>query len=224
MWVVKAGLTLLHTLASSLTGPAGDFRSWKGIADRESMTRPDRFSCSLVCALLILILGVPQCHALWPEPGSDQTAAKPVVTPDLDADPRTDVYAMDKYEAGVRGLLNGNKFEVLDRMASSLRSEKTRFAGGPWKLYVFYRGLMQPAGGRQADDLEWTAHLARLEAWAGHNADSVTARIALAEALFEYAEKGWSDAEAARVSGSKQPEGDSWERIGDRMHAAKVAL
>jgi hypothetical protein len=42
--------------------------------------------------------------------------------------------------------------------------------------------------------------------------------------LFEYAEKGWSDAEAARVSGSKQPEGDSWERIGDRMHAAKVAL
>lgn len=177
----------------------------------------------LVCALLMLVVSATRGQACSVS-GDDVTAARPPEAAEFNADARVDVDAMDKYEAAVRGMLNDNKFEVLDKTASTLRAEKIRFAGGPWKLFIFYRGLKQPTGGYKADDKAWASHLARLAVWAEQYPESVTAHVALAEALFEYTEKGRFDQEAAGRAGQQTEESVGWEQIASRAHAAKIAL
>lgn len=156
--------------------------------------------------------------------GGRETASLPSVIPDFNADPSVDVEAFDKYEAAVRQYLNQRKFSQLDELAASLRSGKTRFKGGPWKLYVLYRGLKQPDGGYQADDTRWENHLAKLAEWTQQNPNSVTSWTALAEAYFEYSQKLSVQAEAAQGQETPEAEEERWETVNERVHAAKLAL
>ena len=160
---------------------------------------------------------------------ADQGAAKTQVSTDptiagLTADSATDVNAMAKYEQAVRRLLEREEFDRLDVIASAARTEKTRFAGGTWKLFVLYRGLRQPAEGLKAPENEWDRQLVKLAAWAEQKPASVTARVALADALFRYAEKERVKADLAREPGSEQLKEDPWAVIQSRLHAAELAL
>jgi hypothetical protein len=90
-------------------------------------------------------------------------------------------------------------FAALDELALQARTSKERFAGAEWKLYVFYQALTWPSTGARATDDDWKAHLNRLQKWAKDTPDPMTARVALASAWVEYAQKArtsndtWTD-------------------------------
>src|SRR5215469_10018064 len=176
-----------------------------------------------ICRLL-LCLAVLLRPTFLPGQVSGTTPLPPLIEPDLNAEATVDVAAMDKYEAAVRQMLDQRKFDQLDDLASSLRTHKTRFAGGVWKLYVFYRGLKQPSAGRRADDKQWEAHLMNLEEWTDRNPDSVTAWIALAEAYYEYSEKSVALARSSAETNTKEAEDARWDIVNDSVHTAKLAL
>jgi len=92
----------------------------------------------------------------------------------------------ESYKSEVGSMLRRSDFDALEKEADSVRRNKSRFPGGVWKLYVFYEGLEGPFGGERATDAEWAAHIETLKHWATVKPDSVTARVALAQAYF-----GW---------------------------------
>ena len=113
----------------------------------------------------------------------------PPIAGDLNADVKTDVHASEKYDKAVQDLLEQEKFAELDALAASARASKSRFSGGSWKLYGFYdalRGSSFTACGK-ATEAEWQAHLEKLKRWASLRPQSITARVALAEAYVGYA-------------------------------------
>lgn len=176
-------------------------------------------SCCALCAAPSGPASSPQ-NAAGREPGVD-----PAILAGLNADAKTDVQATAKYAAAIRELFKQAQFKRLDAIAASARSEKSRFAGGTWKLYAFYRALQQPAEGREAPDQAWAEHLAGLGTWAASDPNSVTARIALAGANLKYAERTRID---ANNTPSDAPHGrtddDPWEVINQSTHVAEVAL
>ena len=113
----------------------------------------------------------------------------PPIAGDLNADMKTDVRATEKYEKAVQEMLQKEKFAELDALAASARADKTRFLGGGWKLHGFYtalHGSSFSACGR-ATEAEWQAHVEKLKRWASLRPQSITARVALAEAYVGYA-------------------------------------
>ena len=121
----------------------------------------------------------------------DTGSSKAEITDDvqlgLTADAKTDIAAIDKYQAALRKLLVSNRFDELERIATETRTKKTRFSGGVWKIQMFYRGLERPGVGEPARPI-WEAHFAKLNQWVAAKPKSVAARISLAEA---YASFGW---------------------------------
>jgi len=187
-------------------------------------------------SFLLLPLVIASCCALFtavsgaagaPQGTTGQESGfSPRILSGLHADAKADAQATDKYAAAIRELFNRAKFKQLEGIAASARSEKSRFAGGTWKLYVFYRALRQPAEGRDAPDQAWEAHLTNLSAWVASDPDSVTARIALAEAYLRYAEQARIDANNTPSNTSNKSTGvdDPWEVINRSTHVAEVAL
>jgi len=95
------------------------------------------------------------------------------------------VHALEKYRSAVASMLQDHRFDELDCLADLLRSSKARFAGGMWKLHIFYWGLEAPF--QHATENDWKSHLQTLQLWVSANPASVTARIAQAEAHLNYA-------------------------------------
>jgi hypothetical protein len=85
-------------------------------------------------------------------------------------------------------LLKKRKFEELRTKIDQARTTQERLPGGYWKLYALYEGLAAPNFGKNATASEWEEHIARLTDWKTEMPDSVSARIALADALVNY---GW---------------------------------
>jgi hypothetical protein len=93
----------------------------------------------------------------------------------------------EKYQEGVRLMLEQERFRVLEDVAAGERTNKTRFAGGEWKLWMFYNAIATPKGkGRSVPD--WSAYRDRMSRWVGQQPESVTARVAMAQAELLY---GW---------------------------------
>jgi hypothetical protein len=93
-----------------------------------------------------------------------------------------------EYRSTIQDLVRRSAFADLDAAADSARASKERFAGGVWKLFVFYEGASSPVGGERAGAADWNRHLGILEDWVKASPASVTARVALAEA---YRNLGW---------------------------------
>jgi hypothetical protein len=70
-----------------------------------------------------------------------------------------------------------------------LRTEKSRFSSSDWKLFNFYRAITYPAIEKQgkATESEWQKHLGSMKKWVNQSPGSITARVALASALMDYA-------------------------------------
>jgi hypothetical protein len=114
--------------------------------------------------------------------------------------------AVDPQEAfkdEARTLLRDGRFERLDRMSQELVETRARFPGGDWKSFRFTEALGKPIEGDKASDAQWEAHLAVLERWHAARPDSMTAVLALTDAMFGY---GWK-ARGAGYAETVTPEG-----------------
>lgn len=190
---------------------------------RTTITQFFRRNYSLFCVIPALAAAISPACARQLSAAKGLASDVQVVTPDLNADARMDVAAMDKYEAAVRNLLQDRKFGQLDEIADSARTGKTRFAGGNWKLYIFYRALKEPLGGYTATETVWQAHIANLQTWAERNPQSVTAWIALAETYFEYSQKAIVDG-IQPVPPDQPPSQQAKQAVNTRRHSAQLAL
>ncbi len=118
----------------------------------------------------------------------------------------------------MRQFLSSEDFAQLEKAADAARNDKTRFAGGVWKLFIFYEAISQPAGGDKAADAAWQAHLAKQQRWTTAYPQSITARVAMAETYH-----GW--AWAARGTGySDTVSDDGWKQMRDREEMARQTL
>jgi hypothetical protein len=79
--------------------------------------------------------------------------------------------------------LVAERFDELDQMADRFRSSKGRMPGGGWKLQVFYQALDQ----REPNDAATVEHLTHIEHWMAAKPDSITARVAAAQSLHQWA-------------------------------------
>ena len=93
----------------------------------------------------------------------------------------------EKYAEGIRLLLEQERFRVLDDIAMGERTNKTRFAGGEWKLHEFYEALASPGDKGRGVVADWNAYRERMNHWVGLMPGSITARVALAQAELLYA-------------------------------------
>jgi hypothetical protein len=93
----------------------------------------------------------------------------------------------EKYADGVRLLFEQERFRVLNDVAAGERNNKTRFAGGEWKLRAFYEALAAPAGKGRGVVTDWNAYRERLNHWVGVETQSITAQVALAQGELLYA-------------------------------------
>jgi hypothetical protein len=105
-----------------------------------------------------------------------------------------------KYLTDVRELLEKEKFDQIDRQAASERSSKARFSGGGWKLPTLYVALSGPASDSDATDIEWTTRIETLKRWISQRPDSITPRVALADAYLGYAWKARGSGYADKVT------------------------
>ncbi len=93
----------------------------------------------------------------------------------------------EKYAEGVRLLLEQDRFRVLDDVAAGERANKTRFAGGEWKLRAFYEAMAAPNGKGRGVVADWNAYRERMNRWVGLQPESITARVALGQTELLYA-------------------------------------
>jgi hypothetical protein len=116
-----------------------------------------------------------------------------------------------------RQLFDSGNWAELDAVANQLRSQRSRFQGGAWRLFVFYQTI-GPAGPMTASDEAWELQITRLQQWMKEDAVSVTPRIALADAYLGFAWKARGHGFADTVT----PEG--WNLFKQRIEMARTTL
>ena len=145
---------------------------------------------------------------------SDGTETAAPATPPV----QTSEQSQEAYRLEISQYLANDDFSRLEKAADKARSDKSRFPGGIWKLYVFYEGVTAPLGGDAASDAAWQTHIAKLQRWGSVYPQSITARVALADAYFGY---GW----LARGSGfANTVSDDGWKLMNERVEKARLTL
>jgi hypothetical protein len=117
------------------------------------------------------------------------------------------------------------EYNELDEMAGELRSQKTRFRNGQWKLRWFYAAFSKLGGSRSwypvpfdGQNPDWNAIFDRLGEWKEAKPKSVTPRIALAHAWNTYA---W---EARGRSRAKTVNEEQWALFKQRLMESSRVL
>jgi len=121
------------------------------------------------------------------------------------------------FQTAVRHLFDEEKFDELEVIASKARSQKERFLGGGWKLFAFYNTIQGP-GSLTSTDALWNAHMERLERWIRAKPESITPRVALAQAYVRFAWKARGNGFRDTVSA------DGWKLFGERVQQARETL
>jgi len=122
------------------------------------------------------------------------------------------------YEGQIRSYFDQGNFDQLEKTADEARVGKGRFIGGVWKLNSFYLAVSRISAGQPTTEAAWAARLAMLKKWESARPESVTARVALAEAYVNYA---WD----ARGSGyADTVTQDEWKLLEQRAELAKSNL
>jgi len=127
-----------------------------------------------------------------------------------------DLVTLEAYRSAVKGLVEMEDFKQLDCIADSVRTNKTRFVGGKWQLYTFYRGISEVPGHATEDD--WNNLIGHLQKWTATNPKSITAPVALAEAYINFAWHARGDGMSDTVTGS------GWKLFAQRIEKAKKIL
>ncbi len=115
----------------------------------------------------------------------------------------------------VRTLFNKSNFSQLEKLANTDRATKAKFGNGEWKIFTFYDCL------RCSDkdpDATWQLHAQILQAWEKAKPNSITARVAYAEYLTDYA----GHARGGGYADTVTPVG--WRLFAERLGEARKAL
>src|SRR5439155_12509980 len=89
-----------------------------------------------------------------------------------------------QFAGKTRNLYNASRFDELEALASQLRAEHGRFGNGSWKLRHFYEALRCR---KEEPDSMWQLHETIHKNWDAAKPRSITAHIAHADFLIEYA-------------------------------------
>ncbi len=95
----------------------------------------------------------------------------------------------EKFIAGMSKYFADERYEHLDKLAGILRTSKSRYPGGNWKIVCFYAGLRRVPGRTKASEEVWKSHQDKFKKWIKKYPDSVTAKIGYAVFLCDYAWK-----------------------------------
>lgn len=146
---------------------------------------------------------------------SEATASTPAAAPAA-ARPVARSAEAEKFRQTVRLALLREDFAELDKMAGEARSSKAQFAAGEWKLFLLYQELQTMYRG--ASEAEWQQHLDTLRRWMTERPQSITARVALADAYLQYAWAGRGGGYANQVTE------EEWRLFGERTQKAGQIL
>lgn len=113
-----------------------------------------------------------------------------------------------------RALILASDYHKLDAVADQFRASQETFADGSSKLSTFYQG----ATDLPRDSAASANFIDNLRAWIKANPNSITARVALADALVAYAWQARGNSYAYQV-----PE-EGWKLFGERLVEARLVL
>jgi len=120
-----------------------------------------------------------------------------------------------QFAGKTRNLYNASRFDELEALASQLRAEHGRFGNGSWKLRHFYEALRCR---KEEPDSMWQLHETIHKNWNAAKPRSITAHIAHADFLIEYA---WH-ARGNKLADKVTKEG--WRLFEQRLAQAKELL
>jgi hypothetical protein len=127
-----------------------------------------------------------------------------------------DLVALKGYRSAVQRLVDAEDFQQLDCVADAARINKSRFHGGKWQLYTFYRGASDIEG--HATEEDWNNRIGHLKNWTSANPKSITAAVALAQAYVNFAWHARGDGMGDTVTDS------GWRLFAQRAAKAKSIL
>jgi hypothetical protein len=120
-----------------------------------------------------------------------------------------------EFRLKTRSLYNASKFDELETLADQIRTEHAPFRDGSWKIFQFYESL---ACRPDEPESMWQLHERIHENWDAAKPRSMTAHVAHADFLTDYA---WH----ARGSGfSNKVTREGWRLFADRLAKAKNLL
>ncbi|HEY7402117.1 MAG TPA: hypothetical protein VIB39_01230 [Candidatus Angelobacter sp.] len=167
VWSIRAALAVL-TLGITIAGVSA--KAQESLGDRARKIRAQKENAAATKAS-------PDSKKALSPAAADLTATMGLIS---ETDPA-------KYADGVRLLFEQERFRVMDDVAAGERTNKTRFAGGEWKLREFYESLAAPGGKGRGVVADWNAYRERLNKWVGIEPQSITARVAMAQGELLYA-------------------------------------
>jgi hypothetical protein len=131
--------------------------------------------------------------------------------------PVKDPVAEEIYKANLetRQSFNNRRFDELESKAAKLRASKETFRNGSWKIAQFYEAL---ACNDDEPESMWQLHDRIYHEWTAAKPTSVTARVAYARFLADYAWQARGSGYANTVSK------EGWRLFGDRLAAARKVL
>lgn len=94
----------------------------------------------------------------------------------------TETKELEDFKIDIRALVLKGDFQKLEALAEDFRSNKSRFKSGYWKLRSFYLAFEA-----LPENTEWSDWIGKLKQWETQYPDSITPRLALAEAYLGYA-------------------------------------
>jgi hypothetical protein len=118
-------------------------------------------------------------------------------------------------KAQAAALIKVKDYDKLDSLAAKFRSSGECFADGSCKLGFVYCGVSLATN---IPDVKWEFRLIDLSDWVATKPDSITARVALAGALIDYAWK------ARGTGGADSVSEEGWRLFEERLHEAQTVL
>lgn len=92
---------------------------------------------------------------------------------------------MNAFFNEVNGLLTTHRFDELEARATELRTAKPKFSNGSWQIRQFYEALSCPSH----EEMDWRVCEKHLKDWLAAQPKSITAHVAYANFLIDYAQE-----------------------------------
>jgi hypothetical protein len=144
-------------------------------------------SLGLVISLVSVIIFAIGCKKKSDSTSAAATKsdANQIDTSNLQLVTETEEKERDGFRSNIRALALNGDFQNLESQAEDFRSNKSRFQSGYWKLRAFYLAFGDLPD--NASDKDWLELIEKLQQWTRQFPDSITPRLALAEAYRGYA-------------------------------------
>ena len=172
---------------------------------------------SVSCLFLVLAVSCSKERVSNTNPSKlpDQGAQAPVTRPDVTVVETSESKKGTEIRAQASELLVARNYDKLEEPADKYRASKECNGDGLWKLREVYAGMI-PAAAKPA--AEWETRLRVLREWIKAKPESITAHVALADALVCYAWKARGGGYAGTVTE------DGWNLMGQRLNDAVQVL